>query len=113
MMSEPRLYQSIAAEIVALIEKGEFPPGSRLPGERDLAERLGVVHHAHLLGDHRSESRHTGSTHPAGCRAVNRRDRASRRASSLMRSTTGRDTGQGCAASNRRGSAIAASRSAR
>lgn len=31
MMSEPRLYQSIAAEIVALIEKGEFPPGSRLP----------------------------------------------------------------------------------
>jgi len=42
MMSEPRLYQSIAAEIVALIEKGEFPPGSRLPGERDLAERLGV-----------------------------------------------------------------------
>ena len=41
-MSEPRLYQSIAAEIVALIEKGEFPPGSRLPGERDLAERLGV-----------------------------------------------------------------------
>jgi GntR family transcriptional repressor for pyruvate dehydrogenase complex len=42
MMSEPRLYQSIAAEIVTLIEKGEFPPGSRLPGERDLAERLGV-----------------------------------------------------------------------
>ncbi|AKC85965.1 FadR/GntR family transcriptional regulator [Pseudoxanthomonas suwonensis] len=41
-MSENRLYQSVAAEILALIESGEFPPGSRLPGERDLAERLGV-----------------------------------------------------------------------
>ncbi len=42
MMSQSRLYQSVAAEIVALIEKGEFPPGARLPGERALAERLGV-----------------------------------------------------------------------
>jgi DNA-binding FadR family transcriptional regulator len=41
-MSENRLYQSIAAEILKLIEAGEFPPGSRLPGERDLAERFGV-----------------------------------------------------------------------
>lgn len=41
-MSENRLYQSVAAEILSLIESGEFPPGSRLPGERDLAERLGV-----------------------------------------------------------------------
>jgi GntR family transcriptional repressor for pyruvate dehydrogenase complex len=40
-MSE-RLYQSIAARILELIESGEFPVGSRLPGERDLAERLGV-----------------------------------------------------------------------
>lgn len=37
-----RLYQSIAAELLKLIESGEFPPGSRLPGERDLAERFGV-----------------------------------------------------------------------
>ncbi|KAF1720840.1 FadR/GntR family transcriptional regulator [Pseudoxanthomonas wuyuanensis] len=41
-MSENRLYQSIAAKILALIESGEFPAGSRLPGERDLAERFGV-----------------------------------------------------------------------
>lgn len=41
-MSETRLYQSIATEIRALIESGDFPPGSRLPGERDLAERFGV-----------------------------------------------------------------------
>lgn len=41
-MSETRLYQSIATRIRALIESGEFPPGSRLPGERDLAERFNV-----------------------------------------------------------------------
>lgn len=41
-MSENRLYQSIAAEIQKLIASGEYPPGSRLPGERDLAERFGV-----------------------------------------------------------------------
>ncbi|MBN6149394.1 FadR family transcriptional regulator [Xanthomonas sp. AmX2] len=41
-MSENRLYQSIAAKILSLIESGEFPTGSRLPGERDLAERFGV-----------------------------------------------------------------------
>jgi len=41
-MSDSRLYQSIATEILKLIEAGEFPPGSRLPGERDLAERFGV-----------------------------------------------------------------------
>lgn len=41
-MSETRLYQSIASRIRGLIETGEFPPGTRLPGERDLAERFGV-----------------------------------------------------------------------
>ena len=41
-MSDNRLYQTTAGEILKLIESGEFPPGSRLPGERDLAERLGV-----------------------------------------------------------------------
>jgi GntR family transcriptional repressor for pyruvate dehydrogenase complex len=41
MMSE-RLYQAIAGEIRKLIDSGEFPVGSRLPGERDLAERFGV-----------------------------------------------------------------------
>lgn len=41
-MTGNRLYQTIAAELLRLIESGEFPPGSRLPGERDLAERFGV-----------------------------------------------------------------------
>ncbi len=37
-----RLFQGIADRIVALIDIGEFPPGSRLPGERELADRFGV-----------------------------------------------------------------------
>lgn len=37
-----RLFQGIADQIVALIDSGIFPPGSRLPGERELAERFGV-----------------------------------------------------------------------
>lgn len=41
-MTGNRLYQSIAAELLKRIDSGEFPPGSRLPGERDLAERFGV-----------------------------------------------------------------------
>lgn len=41
-MSEKRLFHGVAAQIAALIEEGTFPPGSRLPGERELAERFGV-----------------------------------------------------------------------
>ena len=37
-----RLYKSIVTEILSLIEEGIFPPGSRLPGERELAERFAV-----------------------------------------------------------------------
>lgn len=37
-----RLYKSVVGEILALIDQGTFPPGSRLPGERDLAERFNV-----------------------------------------------------------------------
>ena len=40
---EPRrLYRQIADQIRALIGSGEFPAGSRLPPERDLAKQLGV-----------------------------------------------------------------------
>jgi DNA-binding FadR family transcriptional regulator len=40
---EPRrLYRQIADQIRALIRSGEFPAGSRLPPERDLAKQLGV-----------------------------------------------------------------------
>ena len=37
-----RLFQGIADRIVAMIDEGEFAPGSRLPGERELAEMFGV-----------------------------------------------------------------------
>jgi DNA-binding FadR family transcriptional regulator len=40
---EPRrLYVQIADQIRSLITVGEFPPGSRLPAERELAKRFGV-----------------------------------------------------------------------
>ncbi|WP_230279962.1 FadR/GntR family transcriptional regulator [Croceicoccus sp. Ery15] len=41
-MTGTRLYQSIAEQIAQLIDDGAFPPGTRLPGEREMAERLGV-----------------------------------------------------------------------
>ena len=41
-MSEKRLYRSVARSIVELIDSGAYPPGTRLPGERELAERFGV-----------------------------------------------------------------------
>jgi DNA-binding FadR family transcriptional regulator len=40
---EPRrLYRQIADQIRTLIKSGEFPAGTRLPPERDLAKQLGV-----------------------------------------------------------------------
>ncbi len=40
---EPRrLYQQVADQIRDLIEGGEFQPGTRLPAERELAQKLGV-----------------------------------------------------------------------
>lgn len=41
-MSDKRLFHGIANKITQLIAQGVFPPGTRLPGERDLAERFGV-----------------------------------------------------------------------
>lgn len=41
-MADQRLYHKVAGQIIDLIETGAFPPGSRLPGERDLAEKFGV-----------------------------------------------------------------------
>lgn len=41
-MVEKRLYHTVANRIIELIDSGVFPPGSRLPGERDLAEQFGV-----------------------------------------------------------------------
>jgi DNA-binding FadR family transcriptional regulator len=37
-----RLYRQISEQLRTLIVAGEFPPGSRLPAERDLAVQLGV-----------------------------------------------------------------------
>ena len=42
MLEPRRLYRQIADQIGALIAAGEFPPGSRLPPDRDLAQQLGV-----------------------------------------------------------------------
>lgn len=40
---EPRrLFRRIAEQIAAMIARGDLPPGSRLPGERELALRLNV-----------------------------------------------------------------------
>jgi GntR family transcriptional repressor for pyruvate dehydrogenase complex len=37
-----RLYQQIADQIRAFIDKGNYPTGARLPPERELAQQLGV-----------------------------------------------------------------------
>jgi DNA-binding FadR family transcriptional regulator len=37
-----RLYRRIADQLRLLIDQGEFPVGSRLPAERELATQLGV-----------------------------------------------------------------------
>jgi len=41
-MSQRRIYMDLADQILAMIDGGEFPPGARLPPERELAARLGV-----------------------------------------------------------------------
>lgn len=41
-MANKRLFQSVAEQIAELIDQGAYPPGTRLPGERELAEKLGV-----------------------------------------------------------------------
>ncbi len=41
-MAAKRLFQSVAEQIAALIDSGAYPAGTRLPGERELAEKLGV-----------------------------------------------------------------------
>lgn len=42
MANDKRLYHSVAERIMQMITDGAFPPGSRLPGERELAERFDV-----------------------------------------------------------------------
>lgn len=41
-MAEQRLYQRVANNILEMITSGAYPPGTRLPGERELAERFSV-----------------------------------------------------------------------
>lgn len=40
--SGKRLYRQVADKILIMIESGEYPAGSRLPAERELAEKFGV-----------------------------------------------------------------------
>lgn len=41
-MGNKRLFQSVAERIAELIDEGAYSPGTRLPGERELAEKLNV-----------------------------------------------------------------------
>lgn len=41
-IAQSRLYEQVAEQIAAIIARGEFRPGDRLPPERDLAAKLGV-----------------------------------------------------------------------
>ena len=41
-MADNRIYHRVANDIIELIDSGAFPPGSRLPAERELAEKFGV-----------------------------------------------------------------------
>ena len=41
-MKDKRLYHEVADKITQLIKDGSYPPGIRLPGERELAEKFGV-----------------------------------------------------------------------
>jgi NAD(P)-dependent dehydrogenase (short-subunit alcohol dehydrogenase family) len=37
-----RLYRQITSKLLEMMESGEYPPGSRLPAERELSELFGV-----------------------------------------------------------------------
>ena len=41
-LENPRIYRQIADQLKTLIDNKEFPPGSRLPAERELASQLQV-----------------------------------------------------------------------
>ncbi len=41
-MAEQRLYNKVANEILAMIDSGQYSPGTRLPGERELATKFNV-----------------------------------------------------------------------
>ncbi len=41
-LENPRIYRQIADQLKTLIDNNEFPPGSRLPAERELASQLQV-----------------------------------------------------------------------
>jgi len=41
-ISAQRLYQKAADQLTELIRSGEYPPGSKLPGEREFARQLGI-----------------------------------------------------------------------
>jgi len=41
-VADRRMFEDIAQQILQLIKDGVFQPGTRLPGERELAGRFGV-----------------------------------------------------------------------
>ena len=42
MSGEKRLYRTVLEKLQRLIDEGEYPPGGRLPPERELAKRFKV-----------------------------------------------------------------------
>ena len=40
--NKTRLYRQVVDGVLALIDSGDFPVGSRLPAEREMSERFGV-----------------------------------------------------------------------
>ena len=43
MSGEKRLYRTVLEKLQRLIDEGEYPPGGRLPPERELAKRFKVT----------------------------------------------------------------------
>ena len=54
--SEGRLYERIAAEIRQALSEGRYAVGDRLPSERDLAQKFGVVLFGKFVVDEAAQS---------------------------------------------------------
>jgi GntR family transcriptional regulator, transcriptional repressor for pyruvate dehydrogenase complex len=65
-----RRYEAVVRQILGLISHGEILPGSRLPAERDLAERLGVSRNVLREAFRVLEARGIVTSRPGGGRHV-------------------------------------------
>src|SRR5437660_9996193 len=65
-VARERRYEAVVRQVLALIAAGEIAPGSRLPAERDLAERLGVSRNVLREAFRVLEARGIGRARPGG-----------------------------------------------